>query len=329
MNREPKKPGYAYVKPDTREATQPSPPPAPTPTERALAREKTRRRSRPVLVVLLSLLLVALGAAAALFIYDMYQSDEPASTNQPAQATENTTKTKLTAKEVMAAIAKDGYENSDDEFLVQPIKVAGYNFFTLAEASEVRSKKVAYNESSIEAANIAKELKNRDFTEKIVQTGNDESMYVANYAHTDVVCRVTTTKTYNNPTGDHQIVIGCEDMAAINTLAQEHKTYYDAMPDDTRNIPNMGIARKPVIKDSKTEGYRTTTLTIGSIVDGEAGMGSAAYLFYQTPDEKWHFFTATQQVIGCDRYNTTDLKKAYLGDSCYDQAVAKESTVKL
>ena len=74
------------------------------------------------------------------------------------------------------------------------------------------------------------------------------------------------------------------------------------------------------IKDSQYKPYQTLMVSLG----GGAG------LFYRTsPEEKWQFFTGTQAAPGCDEYNTDDLKKAYLGETCYSDDGMVESTVRL
>ncbi len=65
-------------------------------------------------------------------------------------------------------------------------------------------------------------------------------------------------------------------------------------------------------KDSATVDYKTAELSVPD----------AMALFYRTPDGVWHFFKGTQQKLQCSMYSTSDLKKAYVGDSCYDASGA-------
>ena len=74
------------------------------------------------------------------------------------------------------------------------------------------------------------------------------------------------------------------------------------------------------IKDSQYTPYQTLRISVGG----------AAGLFYRTsPEAKWQFFTGTQAVLDCSDYNTEDLKKAYLGEPCYNYNTQTDSTVQL
>jgi len=63
-------------------------------------------------------------------------------------------------------------------------------------------------------------------------------------------------------------------------------------------------------KTSKSVGYATATMQVGFPGGGNV------QLFYQTPSQQWHYFMGTQQTIGCESYNTTDIKRAFLGEVC-------------
>lgn len=76
----------------------------------------------------------------------------------------------------------------------------------------------------------------------------------------------------------------------------------------------------------------------GKVIDSEyapyqtlwISVGGARGMFYRTsPDSEWRFFIATQAYLDCADYNTDDLKKAYLGESCYNDSTQSESTVQL
>ena len=331
MNREPKKPGSAYRQKttpvETTETTTHTELPTETTTEQALAREKTKRRSRPLLVALLSLLLIGLGAAAALYAYKMYEPIPATDTDQETATQTEPKNNVLTAKQVIERVAKD-YEKSDPD-LVQPIKVAGYDYYVSAKADNSVKKSVAYNESSVETASIARELKAMDFSEKVTQAGDESTDTITDYAHSDVVCRLITTRTYHNPTGNHIVNLNCEDMSTISKLAEQYKDFYAVLPKENSEGVTTAFFGAPAIEASKTEGYHRATLGVGGVIDGKAGPGGVAQLFYKTPDGKWHYLTGTQQLVFCDRFDTADKKKAYLGERCYDRNSDKESTVSL
>lgn len=72
------------------------------------------------------------------------------------------------------------------------------------------------------------------------------------------------------------------------------------------------------IKDSSVSPYQTL----------QVGTDNAAGLFYRvSPDAEWQFFTSTQAELECSEYNTDDIRKAYAGDKCYDEATMTDKTV--
>ena len=88
----------------------------------------------------------------------------------------------------------------------------------------------------------------------------------------------------------------------------------------TGKYPTILGGQSGEIKDSAYSPYQTTWM----------GVGGAAGLFYRTSSEsKWQYFTATQSFLYCDEYNTDDLKKAYLGEECYERDNVTQSTVQL
>lgn len=63
------------------------------------------------------------------------------------------------------------------------------------------------------------------------------------------------------------------------------------------------------IKNSKNAPYQTMT----------GGILGAVGLWYRvSPDAPWQWFKGTQAVLGCEEYNTDDLKKAYEGEKCME-----------
>lgn len=101
-----------------------------------------------------------------------------------------------------------------------------------------------------------------------------------------------------------------------NLVSELETAYYDKngkYPTVISNIENK-------IKDSEYSPYQNLKVNIGG----------AAGLFYRTsPDAKWQFFVGTQSVLDCSDYNTDDLKKAYVGEVCYDTVTRSDSTVQL
>lgn len=302
--------------------------------ENKLAKEKTKRRSKPAIVALLLLLVAILGGTAALAVYKLYfekPTQQQATVVEQPKAVEPSA---LRASDVIAKIKTDlKYTDNSESSISVPIKVAGFDYYTALGQTDQAvglQSDVAYNQSAVDTAAIAKILQDYGFTEKVIQAGDDESMAIKHYTHKDVICETTVTKTLNNPTGNHQVAVNCANMSDYATVAKAQKALYDVYPHASN--PTEGtllLAGKPTEKTSKTEGYTTAQVALSGVTeDGQAGMGGAAGLFYKTPDGKWHFFTGTQAALACSDYNTDDLKKAYLGEPCFD-ANGKDSTVAL
>lgn len=90
------------------------------------------------------------------------------------------------------------------------------------------------------------------------------------------------------------------------SLIKELETaYYDK----TGEYPSVlwGFGNK--IKDSEYEPYQTLWVSVG---------GAAGLFYRMSPEAEWQYFTATQGMLECNEYNTDDLKKAYLGETCYN-----------
>ncbi|MBP6037948.1 MAG: hypothetical protein KA604_01260 [Candidatus Saccharimonas sp.] len=304
-------------------------------TSNALVKEKTKRRSKPLLVFLLALVMAVLGGIATLMVYKLYFEKPLEPLESPVSQSDIPLEgvDRLRAKDVLSDLTTVAQltDTSDSEpTFIQAIKLAGTDFYTSVSTQHSAEKDVAATDSSVTTAVIAKDLKNKDFTETIVQTGVGQEVYIANYAHKDVICQVSAAKTYDNPAGKHHVVAKCQDMSAYEKAAKDLLPFYRLLPDTMKTSQSISLSGDIAGKTSKTAGYMTTTLGLNSVIDdyGSIGPGSIQ-LFYQTPDKKWHYFKGTQQLIPCIDYITTDLKKAYVGEKCYDTTTNIESVVAL
>lgn len=72
------------------------------------------------------------------------------------------------------------------------------------------------------------------------------------------------------------------------------------------------------IMDSKYEPYQTLMLQIG---------GGYALFYRVNPESEWQYFAGGQSPLDCSDYNTDDLKKAFVGEVCYNGS--EMSTVQL
>ena len=79
-----------------------------------------------------------------------------------------------------------------------------------------------------------------------------------------------------------------------------------------------GVAiEEPFVTESAIDGYKTAKAIVA---DGEPNQRLAA-LFYQKPDESWHFFAAAidPDMILCADFNSDDLTNAFVGFTCVDE----------
>lgn len=103
-----------------------------------------------------------------------------------------------------------------------------------------------------------------------------------------------------------------EKIALINQLAEAYKRKEGKLP------YSISITKNNIIKDSNVSPYQNLW------VNG----GGAALLFYRTsPSAEWQFFTGAQGLLSCSKYNTQDLKNAFAGEACFNEANGAESTV--
>ena len=138
----------------------------------------------------------------------------------------------------------------------------------------------------------------------------------------NIVCSVSEGDEWVSPSNGYEYAfLGCAKTdwvwltEADKMLTSELEAAYREKEGEYPIVLNADTRK---IKNSQTSPYQTITTTI----KGAAG------LFYRTsPDSKWQFFTGTQAVLDCGDYNTEDLKKAYLGEPCYNGSV--ESIVQL
>lgn len=298
-----------------------------------LNKERTKRRSRPLMVALITLLIAILGGVATLAVYKSY-IEKPAVQPAVQQSTAKTEPTKITAANVVEDIKKSetGFEKADNVLFNYPIKLAGYNFYTVTEHATGVSKSVAYTDSSSVASSIGKLLQQKNFSEKVVQQPVDDTTpYIVHYASADVVCQVSVAKTFNNPKGNHSVDAACEDMSAYVSAAKAQKPFSTAFaegkPDSVTNVVFSGM---PAARQSKTAGYVLHEMSmVGYDEQTEmASVGGVLGLFYQTPEKTLHYFKSTQSDLPCSAYNTPDLKKAYAGEKCADSNGNVNATVK-
>lgn len=156
-----------------------------------------------------------------------------------------------------------------------------------------------------------------DLSEVLVQRGfakGDEVMGIAVYenSNTGVLCTVGSGLPFNVVCG-HESWYDKDKVAFWNELAEAYK-------EKIGSYPYYIDANEEDIEDSEYAPYQRL----------QASEFGAASLFYRTePDAKWQYFTGTQAILNCSQYDTEDLKKAYLGEPCYDESKGANGKVEL
>lgn len=128
-----------------------------------------------------------------------------------------------------------------------------------------------------------------------------------------IVCNITGAQSPFKIGCGYNKWISSETTVAINEFAEAYKNKmgnYPAFP--------LQIWDEDVVTDSTVSPYQRIDIS----------GGNAAQLFYRvSPDAEWQYFTGTQEALSCSEYNTQDLKNAYAGTTCYDEAAGANSTV--
>jgi len=107
--------------------------------------------------------------------------------------------------------------------------------------------------------------------------------------------------------------VSSDTVSAINEFAEAIKTKLGSYP-----AYPLSYMEGHEIEDSTVTPYQRITIS---------GYNHAALFYRTSPDAEWQYFTGTQDALSCGEYNTQDLKNAYAGTMCYDEASGANSTV--
>lgn len=298
----------------------------------APAPKKKKKWLVPVIIVVVIIL-----AAAAAFAY--YTLNKPKTTTPtPAVTTKTETKkvTALTASEIVAktkAVATGDvketitYSNGADPtptFSAPLYKAPGYDFSVGAKAGSAAGFG-SYGTQAIattDQANIEKIFTDNSFTKTPIDTNGTEGVSIDTFETDTVLCQLTNDSPATSGTSQYDVVLGCADKSAYTDNAKALKPYFIAFAADPSNESTDVAMTLQNTKASKTTGYSISTVSINS--SKPYAVGGFAGLFYTTPDGTVHFFKGTQSELACNAYSTTDLKKAYLGEQCYDEATEND-----
>lgn len=315
-------------------------------TNDALAKEKTKRRSKPGLVFLLALLMAALGAGAGIMVYKSYfeksntatqsststsapQASSQTSTSPSAESMVNSIKKTLTGTTIPVSVSKEGDTLTADNmsaFGVPHLVPTGYDFYTMPQVMHGVTTVVANQDASFDNITSVRNI----FAQHHIQASNfsfaqpESIVSSADYIDATLACTAQETE-FSYKQGAHQIHVGCADITSYIDNAKLIQPLYDVYKktNPKEAVPGILFGRA-VVEKSKTAGYQTARVRKSNIY---TPTGGSVALFYQTPDKQWHHFADTQDNFVCKEFTTTDMKKAFLGEQCFDNGI--ESTVRL
>ena len=294
---------------------------------------KERHIVRNIFIILFTL--AFLGAAGYVGWLLLKPLDPAPADTSPNSSTKPTT-AELTAAAIIAeltpkmvgdvkTVLPNGADNPAKSYSAPVYKPTGYDFSVTATKESGFASYGANDVAKKDLAQIESTLESHDLVKTVLDPGSDIGIYASRFESDTIVCSVNDQKPY---TADYRYsaVVGCADKSSYLTNAKALNPYYIVYAAESGNNTGQVAMGDPVLKASKTDGY--STMTIGISGSGYGTVGGFAGLFYKTPDDKIHFFRGTQSQIPCTDFNTPDIKKAYLGESCYEDN-NEAATVKL
>ncbi len=317
------------------EGMQPTTPPLTEPP-------KPTRRIRPIFWILLAVV-VLLAGAAALYYFLVFSKQSPAQPDASNQGGVNQTKS-LSAAEVITLVkaklvdAKTEKSENEPPYIVEPDhKPSGYDFYTTTGRSG-KTEHYVYVTGTAERADrdlttmkqalldndfVAADTETYDYAKRFSEPAMESGVV---YQSDKVVCLLNRVPPINDTTAPAPDAtwLSCADKSDYEKSAKTIQPFYQALKAAGQSGGQL-VVTVPSIKDSQTEGYK---LAEGAL-SGYGDMSGAAALYYQAPDGVWRFFRAGQDSPACTDYNSDELKKAFVGEPCYDVAADKISTVKL
>ncbi|HEY8886315.1 MAG TPA: hypothetical protein VIM31_02310 [Candidatus Microsaccharimonas sp.] len=290
------------------------------------------------IIILIAIILIVGGLAAYMLLL---HNNQALDTANPSNTQTPTTHQKLTAetlvakaKDVAQGRVKETFLDTDGKpyntFSAPPFKPSGYNFSVRPDVEYGFSSYGTKNVVATDLTAIQKILTDNGLVASVLDPGSDIGVYAAQYESTAIVCIISDQKPAKpSPTStDYSMTIGCADTSAYLTNAATLRPYFIIYASQTKFDTTQTLMGAPTLKASKTDGYSIATVPIGGSQYGS--VGGFAGLFYVTPDKTLHYFTGTQSELPCSKFSTDDLKKAYLGEQCYDEQTNNDTaTVKL
>lgn len=318
--------------------------------------EQPKTKKNKVLLIIGIILLIVLSAAGGIGVYAYLNKDTKQQAAVKTSSEESTTKTANVVASITPVSVTDEVKKSITaiypDVITDKAKVSGSQIAFVssdsAPAWTVNNSKnyvgysgdgasgleVNFNTSRSERTEAEIQGQAGQIIQTIIDVLNKENFvlsgdnayksgdYLDAYIKDDVVC--VTYQLNDNNVLNSPININCGNLSKYTTTLSSYVSVEPFAKAYTASVASaVGVVLgQPKITDSKTSGYKTAVVSMGNagqLVGGFAG------LFYQKDGGDWKYFTGTQGVLGCDQYNTPELKAAYKGETCYSGNV--QSTV--
>ncbi len=286
---------------------------------------KKKRHLGLFFALLLTLVVLALITG---FLMSDSTRNKAAAPGIPQQTTKEKTSTKTTDIAALLAGISDNLQGSGvkHDKVAPDFIVPGYSFAAVGSQEDSSNVTFQRADTAVDATmtKLENNLTGEGFKKSAVQV-KEPYWGLVKYENTDTICGISTNRPESDASQMKEVYLACALKDTYKATAKVQKPFYDAYTAARTDYPDQDIAY-PRISDSRTRGYKTAEAGLY----GEGQPTGAMGLFYQTPDQTWHYFMGTQQIVSCSKYDTPDLKKAYLGEQCFESAnTVSPSTVQL
>ncbi len=295
-----------------------------------------KRKSSPVVLVMMivfALAAIGLGAALVMMLMNKPKSEsvsanEEGGTISSAEATDAANGFSWHKNEdAILSLIDEMAESGHDYRIQNEYNIGGGATFEIRDGL-LTSSFVSYGASITETASGEIDAM-RSYAEKVlIKHGmkkvddRDERDDGLNYIGDDgITCWISSTYWSLDHLGSFKY-----DCSDDSWITDEDKALDIALA-DAYNVSEQGKKYKLDYIFAQTRNIKKNAAgTYETIV---ASLSDAAGLFYRKVGGDWKFFTGAQvKVLPCEYYNNAELKEAYAGVKCYDNATKQDTVVK-
>lgn len=137
----------------------------------------------------------------------------------------------------------------------------------------------------------------------MTKVGTNEAIGYDVYTNKTLVCNIENPETTSS-----SVSASCGSIDAYAKAAEKYKPFVSAIP----NVSATTIFTGLKINNSPISGYQNAGIGISDYQE----IGGTWALLYRKDSADWKYFTSAQMKLECSKYNTEDLKNAFMGDEC-------------